>query len=176
MTQTNHLFSARTGLAPPPVSLQTKHLDEESVIRLKEAMVPIFSQMGGDAKTLVDGFFTPRPELEYGNHFNRSSFIVTLLRGGVHVYVEFDGEPSSWDTHSADIDWRAVIQQAIEDLIGGEHWAVAFDLCEFLLAKHRDLIQKQQRAWKKIRAAGNCERDGEAAPKVIFADGHVAGN
>ena len=141
MTQASQPFSVRTGHAQPR-PLRTGNLDEETVIRLKEAMAPTFSQMGsGNAKALVDGFFTIHPDLEPGNDFGRTSFVVTLLRGDIRVYAEFDGEPSAWDIRSAQIDWRAVIRQALDRLLEGEDWPVAFDLCEFLLAKHDEFVK-----------------------------------
>ena len=140
MTQASQPFSVRACRAQPR-PLQTGNFDEETVIRLKQAMAPTFSQMGGDAKALVDGFFTIHPDLDPGNDFGRTSFVVTLLRGNIRAYAEFDGEPSAWDIRSAKIDWRAVIQQTLDRLLGGEDWPVAFDLCEFLLAKHDEFVK-----------------------------------
>ena len=144
MTQSSQPFSVRTGRAQsrPP---QTENFDEETIIRLKRAMTPIFCQMGENAKALVDGFFTPT--LDRG--LLREGYLV-LRCGDIQTPVSCEVPPNE-DLNSKHIDWRVAIQDALDCLLGGDNWPIAFDLCEFLLAKHDELIGEQERRIELMR-------------------------
>ena len=148
MTQSSQPFSVRTGRAQsrPP---QTENFDKETKIRLKKVMAPKFSQMGGDAKALVDGFFTVDPDgVEWQGSFNGepACWVVPLRREEDIIYVSYDENlPIDGDADSEHIDWRDAIRQTLSHLLGGDNWPMAFDLCEFLLAKHDEFIRKQER-------------------------------
>ena len=144
MTQASQPFSVRAGRAQPRAP-QLDNFDEETVIRLKRTMVPAFSQLGGDAKALVDDFFTP-DNVEYRPGWPEPEpwYALTLLRGSVRVCVAYDAEPAIEGVDSKHIDWREAIRQALDQLLGGEDWPVAFDFCEFLLGKHDEFIRNKE--------------------------------
>ena len=141
MTQASQPFSVRACRAQPR-PLQTGNFDEETVIRLKKAMVPTFSKMGNDAKALVDGFFTVDPNVKRCSNGLESPFwSVALLRRETRVHLAYDGGLPIQSIDSEHIDWREATRQALDQLLGGDGWPVAFDLCEFLLAKHDEFVK-----------------------------------
>ena len=148
MTQSSQPFSVREMRAPsrPP---QTENFNEETKIRLRKVITPTFSQMGGDAKALVDGFFTvdhDGVEWQGSIDFEPACWVVPLLREEITIYVSYDENlPIDGDADSKHIDWRAAIQYALDHLLGGDNWPMAFDLCEFLLAKHDAFIKEEER-------------------------------
>ena len=147
MTQSSQPFSVRARRAQSR-PLQTENFDEETKIRLKKVITPTFSQMGGDAKALVDGFFTVDPDgvkWQGSFDFEPACWVVPLRREENIIYVTYDENlPIDGDADSEHIDWRYAIRQTLGHLLGGDNWPMAFDLCEFLLAKHDGFIKEEQ--------------------------------
>ena len=137
MSSNDKPFSEREGFVPPrPV--QVMELDKESAARVGETLSRTLPVMRGfpfglPKENLEEFFAVSREERK------RNRFIAALSRGSLEITVSGWG----WD----DEKLHEEIPRALCRAKGG--WRVAFDFCEFVIAKWDDIIaEKEHQLWE----------------------------